>query len=66
MHFNRALVMGLLSLSILPIRCIGSVVYSYDNVHVLDHRESNKLTLIDHIQQINERWIPWFGRPIDK
>ncbi|EMR08688.1 hypothetical protein PNEG_02866 [Pneumocystis murina B123] len=66
MYFNGALIMGLLSLSIVPIQCIGSAIYSYDSAQVLNHKEFNRQPFVNHIQQINERWIPWFGRPIDK
>lgn len=66
MYFNRALIIGFLTLSIISFQCIGSAIYFHDSAQVLSLKRISKQHSTPGARYINERWIPWFGRPIDK
>ncbi|KTW28219.1 uncharacterized protein T551_02638 [Pneumocystis jirovecii RU7] len=57
--------MGLFGLSVFALN-IDPSLYEYENSYKLSDDNSKRVRLVDRrIRLVDQRWTPWFGRPID-
>lgn len=58
--------MGLLNFCIICVYCVQPIAQFYHSVHSLKYKEPDDRHLFYREHPVDERWIPWHGRPIDK